>query len=57
MNEENKPEIMFFPSKKVTSNPDLFKALMQFQYGEAEESDKGFEKMKKILEQEDGEGT
>jgi len=51
MTEKNKPEIMVFPSKKVTNNPDLFKALMQFQYGEAEESDKGFEKMKKILEE------
>ena len=55
MTEENKPEIMCVPSKKVTDNPDLFKALMQFQYGEAEESDKGFEKMKKILEEEEDE--
>ena len=38
-------------SQKEVSNPELFKAMQEFQYGETKEiSDKGFEKMKKMTE-------
>jgi len=34
-------------SSKRASEPDFFEALMEFQYGDQETSDKAFEKMKK----------
>lgn len=46
-NEQPKGEGIIVPSKNALQ-PDFFKALMAFQYGETqEESDAGFEKMKK----------
>lgn len=42
-------EIIIVPSKKGV-DPDFFKAMMAFQYGEREESDAGFEKMKKLAQ-------
>ncbi len=42
-----KGEFIIVPQKKALE-PDFFKALMEFQYGETQEvSNEGFEKMKK----------
>ncbi|MEK7078339.1 MAG: hypothetical protein AAB911_02110 [Patescibacteria group bacterium] len=41
-----KGEAIIVSSKKGLE-PDFFKALMAFQYGEGEESDAGFEEMKR----------
>lgn len=37
--------------KEVTRQPEFFDALMKFQYGEGEESDKGFQKMERIIQE------
>jgi len=43
---KRKPELIVV-SKEKASEPDFFEALMDFQYGDQETSDKAFEKMKK----------
>lgn len=40
-------DFLVVPSKKAISN-DFFKALHKFQYGEGEESNEGFEKMREL---------
>lgn len=42
---------VFIVSQKEASDPEFFKAMQKFQYGEIREiSDKGFDKMKKMTE-------
>ena len=46
-------EILVVPSETAT-NGDFADALFQFQYGEGEESDRGFEEMRRIQREQAG---
>jgi len=43
---KERPEVIVVPKEKAVT-PEFFEALMNFQYGDKETSDKAFEKMKK----------
>lgn len=47
---ESKPEIFIVPRDKAL-DPNFFNAMINFQYGDPEESDQGFEKMKNLAQQ------
>lgn len=51
--EQEKPEIVVVPSKKVTEIPGAFEALMKFQYGDGEDSDRGFEEFNRLVSEDD----
>lgn len=49
-NKKTPPGEFFIADTNAISQPGFFDALMKFQYGEGEESDKGFEEMARITQ-------